>query len=67
MLPLLECNVLFSWPATYAEHVKNHQSLLPLNDYFTMLSLLVFSSQCRGREKEREFTFALRLAKTFEF
>jgi hypothetical protein len=37
--------------------VKNHcKLLLPLNDYFTMLSMLVSSSQWRGRGKGREFT-----------
>jgi hypothetical protein len=30
--------------------------ILPLNDYFTKLSLLVSSSQQKGRGKEREFT-----------
>jgi len=30
--------------------------ILPVNDYFTKLSLLVSSSHWRGRGKEREFT-----------
>jgi hypothetical protein len=34
---------------------KNHYKiLLPLNDFLTMLSLLISSSQWRGRGKERE-------------
>jgi len=36
--------------------VPKFPSILPLNDYFTKLSLLVSSSHWRGRGKEREFT-----------